>query len=179
MERADRPNPESILKAKQSTRRVILNVGGVKHEALWRTLDRMPHTRLGKLRQCVTHEDIINVCDDYSLVNMEFYFDRHPQTFSSILNFYRTGNLHLVEEMCVLSFGDDLEYWGVDELLLESCCQHQYHQHKESIFDEMRKEAETLTVGKGEEFGSGACANWQRKVWDLTEKPQTSKAARV
>ena len=47
------------------------------------------------------------------------------------------------------------------------------------MFDEMRKEAETMQVRVDEDFGSGPCANWQKKVWDLLEKPQTSKAARV
>jgi len=173
------PDSAIIRQRMQSTKRVVLNVGGVNHESMWKTLERMPHTRLGRLRQCETHEEILSLCDDYSLTNVEFYFDRHPRTFSSILNFYRTGNLHLVEEMCVLSFGDDLEYWGVDELLLESCCQHHYHARKESVFDEMRKEAETLQVRNEEDFGTGPCADLRRKVWDLTEKPQTSKAARV
>lgn len=81
--------------------------------------------------------------------------------------------------MCVLAFSDDLEYWGVDELYLESCCQHKYHQRKEHVHEEMRKEAESLRQREEEEFGDGKCAQYQKYVWDMLEKPNTSFAARV
>ena len=36
---------------------------------------------------------------------------------------YRTGKLHVVDEMCVMAFADDLDYWGIEDLHLEHCCQ--------------------------------------------------------
>lgn len=170
----------SLEESTVESKRVVVNVGGDKYEVLWKTLGKLPRTRLGRLLRCRSHEQLMSLCDDYDLNHMEFYFDRQSKTFSTILNYYRTGKLHLQEDACILSFSEDLKYWGVEDIHLESCCQHSYIQRKEMISDELRKDAESLADSNYEEpVRQGYYYEVQRKVWDLLEKPQTSFAARV
>ena len=129
--------------------------------------------------QGVNHEKIMELCDAYSLVDNEYFFDRHPRSFNSILNFYRTGNLHVVDEMCVMAFSDDLEYWKIDEIYLESCCQNKFNTRKEHVEEEMKKEALNVKKEVEEDFGTGKFAKYQKCLWDLIEKPHTSTAAKV
>ena len=174
------PDPFIIGKSRTLNKRVTLNVGGVRHEVMWKILENVPRSRLGRLAaQGICHEKIMEFCDAYSLVDNEYFFDRHPRSFNSILNFYRTGSLHVVDEMCVMAFSDDLEYWKIDEIYLESCCQNKFNTRKEFVEEEMKKEAANIKKEVEEDFGTGKFAKYQKCLWDLIEKPHTSTAAKV
>ena len=99
----------------------------------WSLIDRLPQTRLGRLRRARNTQDILELCDKFNIEDNEYYFDRHPRNFGAVINFYRTGKLHLGEEGCPVAFKQDLDYWGIDELYLEPCCQQRYYQARELI----------------------------------------------
>lgn len=171
------PSIDAIRRAQQASRRVILNVGGIRHECLWSTLERLPKTRLGRLNKCSSSEELMQLCDDFDMDKGEYFFDRHPASFAVVLNFYRTAKLHLLDEICVMSFSEDLDYWNIDEVYLEPCCQHKYHQRKENVLEEIRRDEETIRLsGQTEDFGNGYCAPWRKRVWYALEQPQTSFA---
>jgi len=85
--------------------RVILNVGGIRHETYKATLKKIPATRLSRLTEALANYDpILN----------EYFFDRHPGVFAQILNYYRTGKLHYPTDVCGPLFEEELEFWGLD-----------------------------------------------------------------
>ena len=43
----------------------------------------------------------------------------------------------------------------------------------------MERTAHQLEVEETENFGRGQCARYQKSVWDLMEKPESSRAAKI
>ena len=43
------PNPIIIAKSRMLHKRVKLNVGGIRHEVMWKMLEQVPKSRLGRL----------------------------------------------------------------------------------------------------------------------------------
>lgn len=165
--------------------RVILNVGGIRHETYKATLKKIPATRLSRLTEALANYDpILN----------EYFFDRHPGVFAQILNYYRTGKLHYPTDVCGPLFEEELEFWGLDSNQVEPCCWMTYTQHRDTqdvlaILDRLDLDTDKPTeedimkkFGWEEEYRAGELNCWQRiqpKIWALFDEPYSSNAAKV
>lgn len=117
---------------------LTVNVGGSRFVLSQQALSCFPHTRLGKLAVVVASyrrlgalaaaPSPLELCDDANPVDNEYFFDRSSQAFRYVLHYYRTGRLHVMEQLCALSFLQEIQYWGIDELSIDSCCRDRYPQ---------------------------------------------------
>ena len=87
------PSQTEIQRQRAAQPVILINVGGEKHEIMWKLLQQKPTSRLGKLAKAKTHEAILALCESYCLDKNEIYFDRDPALFSLVLDFYRLAGL--------------------------------------------------------------------------------------
>ncbi|XP_032078117.1 potassium voltage-gated channel subfamily G member 2 [Thamnophis elegans] len=167
------------------TRNVIINVGGIKYKIPWTTLENCPLTRLGKLKSCNNYDEIMDICDDYDVNCNEFFFDRNPCAFRTIMTFLTAGKLRLLREMCVLSFQDELVYWGIEEKHLEWCCRRRRRQKEEEIaeaalFEE--EEEEEVVANEAPQCAykdSSRLHLCMRKLRDMVENPHSGIPGKI
>ncbi|XP_022238640.1 potassium voltage-gated channel protein Shaw-like [Limulus polyphemus] len=165
--------------------RVVLNVGGIRHETYKATLKKIPATRLSRLTEALAN---------YDPVLNEYFFDRHPGVFGQVLNYYRTGKLHYPTDVCGPLFEEELEFWGLDSNQVEPCCWMTYTQHRDTqetlaVLDRLDLDTEKPSdeeiarkFGMEEDYLNGTLNCWQRlkpKMWSLFDEPYSSNAAKI
>ncbi|KAL7864339.1 hypothetical protein AOLI_G00157590 [Acnodon oligacanthus] len=164
---------------------VIINVGGLRYQLPWTTLEDFPLSRLGQLRLCSSFDEIMRVCDDYDVTRNEFFFDRSPCAFRTILTFLRAGKLRSLREMCALSFREELLYWGVPEESLEWCCRRRLLQRAEECDELERAAEEEEEEDEDDEESEGGLAGQSRlgrcmgKLRDMVEKPHSGLPGKI
>ncbi|KAG7249786.1 hypothetical protein CRUP_007498 [Coryphaenoides rupestris] len=112
---------------------------------------KYPKTRIGRLATYTDHNMKLDLCDDYTVTNNEYFFDRDPDVFHSIFNFYRTGVLWIKDELCPRNFLEEINYWGAEVEIEEN----------EELFEDM------------------FMGQQRRVVWNLMEKPFSSVLAKL
>lgn len=63
-------------------------------------------------------QEISELCDYFDESRRRFVFCRQSESFSTILDYYRTGELHLARDVCFREIQSDLIYWGIDPVRL-------------------------------------------------------------
>jgi len=161
------------------------NVGGKRYYCMRRNFDRFPDTKLGELVRCRSRSEKLKLCDRFIDGEIpEFFFDRSWKGFNDILDVYRLGRLHLNSSgLCAIRMKALIDYWQIDELLLDPCCALKYYPEIEACCKEIdgqieseRKYIERLSV---EDFGPSKLGKIRKFLWNLTEYPETSLGARI
>ncbi|XP_022045501.1 potassium voltage-gated channel subfamily G member 1 [Acanthochromis polyacanthus] len=165
----------------------IINVGGLRYQLPWTTLEDFPLSRLGQLHLCSSFDEIMRICDDYDVTHNEFFFDRSPCAFRTILTFLRAGKLRSLREMCALSFREELLYWGVPEESLEWCCRRRLLQRMEEFEAMERAEEEEEFLedlldsdsGQGEHVEESRLNRCMGKLRDMVERPHSGLPGKI
>ena len=153
---------------KISEQRIVFNVSGRRFETCKNTLNRYPGTLLGS-------EGKEQYFDPQT---KEYFFDRDPDLFRYILNFYRSGKLHFPQGECVNSFEEELSFFGITHESIHECCWDDFTEKKkecEERLAEIEKAEEEL---KEEEIDTSKLT-LRQKLWIWFENPQSALIASV
>ncbi|XP_036415837.1 potassium voltage-gated channel subfamily D member 3-like [Colossoma macropomum] len=149
--------------SKKQDELIILNVSGRRFQTWRTTLDRYPDTLLGS-----TEKEFF-----YNEETKEYFFDRDPDAFRSVLNFYRTGKLHYPRYECISAFDEELAFFGIIPEIIGDCCYEEYKDRK-------RENAERLMDDQEENKDSKLPnMNFRETMWRAFENPHTSTMALV
>ncbi|CAL1528749.1 unnamed protein product, partial [Lymnaea stagnalis] len=110
----------------------------------------------------------------------DYFFDRDPTAFGSILNFLRTGELHIPTNMCGPALQNELEFWGIEEVDIARCCWTQYNTWKTQCrsLEKLEYDRKFSTTQQVNEESS-CWIRYRSKIWTFLQDPGSSRKAKV
>ncbi|CAL8325639.1 unnamed protein product [Merluccius merluccius] len=150
-------------KNKRQDELIILNVSGRRFQTWRNTLDRYPDTLLGS-----SEKEFF-----YNEETREYFFDRDPDMFRSVLNFYRTGKLHYPRSECISSYDEELAFFGIIPEIIGDCCYEEYKDRKRENAERLQDDQED---NKDKKPPNMTC---RETMWRAFENPHTSTMALV
>ncbi|XP_068451076.1 A-type voltage-gated potassium channel KCND3-like isoform X1 [Clinocottus analis] len=149
--------------SKRKDELIILNVSGRRFQTWRTTLDRYPDTLLGSSEKDFFYNEEIK----------EYFFDRDPDAFRSILNFYRTGKLHYPRHECITAYDEELIFFGIIPEIIGDCCYEEYKDRKRENMERLQDDQEENKDMKLPHM------NFRETMWRAFENPHTSTMALV
>ncbi|XP_060788379.1 potassium voltage-gated channel subfamily D member 1 [Neoarius graeffei] len=159
------PKPP-VDKKSRSDEILIVNVSGLRFQTWKNTLDRYPDTLLGSSeKEFFYNED-----------TQEYFFDRDPEMFRHILNFYRTGKLHYPRQECIQAFDEELAFYGIVPDIIGDCCMEEYRDRKKENQERLAEDTEAEMVT---DQPLPPNSTPRERLWRAFENPHTSTMALV
>ncbi|CAH8536472.1 unnamed protein product [Dicrocoelium dendriticum] len=111
-----------------------------------------------------------------------YFYDRDPEIFRFVLDYYRTGELHLPSSICGPFVRKELIFWGIDESLIGPCCMPAYMR-----YDEEKRTKNTLFRDCFEDIDSmqnlvkysRGWKKWRYQMWLFMDHPSSSLPAKI
>ncbi|XP_054623599.1 potassium voltage-gated channel subfamily D member 2 isoform X2 [Dunckerocampus dactyliophorus] len=144
---------------------LVLNVSGIRFQTWRDTLERYPDTLLGSSERDFFFQE----------ENDEFFFDRDPDLFRHILNFYRTGKLHFPRHECISAFDEELTFFGIVPEVIGDCCYEEYKDRRKENQEQVQDDEEADTSHEQVSVD----VNLRESMWRAFENPHTSTTALV
>ncbi|CAG2201644.1 KCNC1 [Mytilus edulis] len=147
---------------------ITLNIGGTTFLTCMSTLKKYPETRLGRLTTS---------SPEYVLEKHFYFFDRSPDLFSRILDFYRNDEMHLQANCCSQLIQKELDYWEIQYSDIPQCCRSTILKKETDLktFQKLKISTEIPLACDGvTECGNGL----QRKIWLFVNEPLSSTPAK-
>ncbi|XP_054469067.1 potassium voltage-gated channel subfamily V member 2 [Anoplopoma fimbria] len=160
-----------------------INVGGTVYYLPYALAARYPKTRIGQLATYTDHSRKLDLCDDYIVQSNEFFFDRDPQIFHNIYNFYRTGVLCIKDDLCPRNFLEEINYWGVRIKYSQRCCRISFEERQDELNEQLKIQRQLIAELEMEEnevlFDGLAFGPTRKNIWNMMEKPFSSVTAKL
>lgn len=118
-------------------------------------------------------------CPEYSKQTNEYYFDRNSDIFGYILDYYRTGELHLPAHVCGIMIKKELTFWNIPLESISKCCWKCYCDTEEELENMKRLDGFFRVAGPNNAISENRCRRWTLKIWETLEYPDSSNIAKV
>ncbi|XP_069121532.1 potassium voltage-gated channel protein Shaw-like [Argopecten irradians] len=151
--------------------KVKINIRGVRFEVKQSTLGAYPNSLLSGL----DHSS-----DYWDEENDEYFFERDPGIFNSILNLYILHELHTPKNVCGSVFRKEMEFWKIPVSCISECCWKSYYEIDDSmeVMENLSKVNNGLYT-KEEDHDDVNPDSLQYKIWIALDNPKSSKAALI
>ncbi|GAB1603873.1 hypothetical protein Ahia01_000668600, partial [Argonauta hians] len=112
----------------------------------------------------------------------DYFFDRDPSLFSAVLEYQRTGELHIPVNVCGKVARQELEFWGISESHIEKCCWNTFDSWNTTYYA-LKQLEETLknTFDQYDEkkVSEMRFGKIRAGIWTFLTNPHSSNGAKV